>query len=64
VFLLTGVKWSLREANHSTASGAEIRNVWSYTSHFPICLHDMVFSAGIYVIVPAYAALFSKVIVH
>ena len=59
-----GVKRSSREADHSTASSAEIKNVWSYTSHFPVCLHDMVFSAGVSVLLPAYATSLNKVTVQ
>ena len=59
-----GVKRSSPEADHSTASGAEIKNVWSYTSYFHVCLLDMVFSTGISELLPAYAASFSKVTVQ
>jgi len=37
-----GVKRPEREAEHSPPSNAEVKNVWSYTSTPPICLHVMV----------------------
>jgi hypothetical protein len=38
------VKWLGCEADSSPPSGAEIKNVWSYTSIPPICLYGMVLS--------------------
>jgi hypothetical protein len=31
-------KWTGREVNHSSSSGADVRNKWRYTSTSPICL--------------------------
>jgi len=36
-----GVKWPGREADHSRASSAEVKNALSYTSAQPIRLHDV-----------------------
>jgi hypothetical protein len=44
VALSLGVKRLGREADHSTPSSAEIKNVWSYTSISPIRLHGVVLS--------------------
>lgn len=30
-------KWTICEGHHSSASRAEVRNDWSYTSHLPLC---------------------------
>jgi hypothetical protein len=38
------VKWQRREADHSPPSSAKVKNVWSYTSTPPICLHGFVLS--------------------
>jgi hypothetical protein len=38
------VKQPGHEANHSPPSTAKVKNVWSYTSAPPICLHGMVLS--------------------
>jgi hypothetical protein len=35
-----GVKWPVREADHSPASSVEVENAWSYT-----CTHPYVFTA-------------------
>jgi hypothetical protein len=40
--LLLGVRRSGLEADHSTPSGAEVRNAWNYSSTFPIRLHGVV----------------------
>jgi len=37
-------KASGHEADHSPPSSAKVKNVWSYTSIPPICLHSMVLS--------------------
>jgi hypothetical protein len=42
--LSLGVKQLVREADHSPPSSAEVKNVWSYTSTPPVCLHGMVLS--------------------
>jgi hypothetical protein len=40
-----GAKRPGREADHSTPSSAEVKNVWSCTfTHSPMCLHGMVLS--------------------
>jgi hypothetical protein len=39
-----GVKKLGCEANHSPPSSPEVKNVWSYTSNPPICLHGVVLS--------------------
>jgi len=40
--LSLGVKWPLREADHSPPSSAEIKNAWSYPSTTPLRLHGSV----------------------
>jgi hypothetical protein len=30
-----------KEANHSSAASVMEKNVWSYTSHCPICIHGV-----------------------
>jgi hypothetical protein len=40
--LIPGVKRPGREADHSPPSRVEVKNVWSYTSAPPTCLHDVV----------------------
>jgi len=42
--LIPGLKRPEFEADHSTPSSAEIKNVWSYTSTPPIRLHGVVLS--------------------
>jgi hypothetical protein len=42
--LSMGVKWLGHEADHSTPSGAKVKNAWSYTSIPTISLHGMVLS--------------------
>jgi hypothetical protein len=37
------VKRSVREADHSPPSSAEVKNAWSYTS-ISVCLHGVVFN--------------------
>jgi hypothetical protein len=37
-----GVKLLELEADHSSASSAEVKNTWSYTFTPPLCLHGMV----------------------
>jgi len=37
-----GAKRPGREADHSTPSSAEVKNVWSYTSTPAVRLHDVV----------------------
>jgi hypothetical protein len=39
-----GVKWPGHEADHLPPSNAKVKNVWSFTSTSPICLHGMVLS--------------------
>jgi len=34
-------KWLRREADHSSPSSAKVKNEWSYTSAFLICLYGM-----------------------
>jgi len=38
------VKWSGSEADHSPPASAKVKNVWSYKSTPPICLHGMMLS--------------------
>jgi hypothetical protein len=38
----SGVKWSGREAYHSSLPSAEVKNAWSYTSILPIRLYGVV----------------------
>jgi hypothetical protein len=40
--LSLGVKWLGCEADHSSPSSAEVKNVWSYISTTPVCLHGIV----------------------
>jgi hypothetical protein len=42
--LSLGVKWPGHEADHSATSSAEVKNVLSYTSTPPVCLHVVVLS--------------------
>jgi hypothetical protein len=42
--LSVGVKRSVREADHSLPSSAEVKNAWSYTCIPPIRLHGVVLS--------------------
>jgi hypothetical protein len=42
--LSLGVKRPGREADQSPPSSAEVKNMWSYTSTPPICLHGVVLS--------------------
>jgi len=42
--LSLGVKWPVREADHSLSSSVEIKNECTYTSTFPIRLHGVVLS--------------------
>jgi hypothetical protein len=42
--LSLAVKQPGREADHSSASSAEVKNAWSYTSILPIRLHGVVLS--------------------
>jgi hypothetical protein len=42
--LSMGIRRPGREADHSRPSSAEVKNVWSYTSTPPICLHGVVLS--------------------
>jgi hypothetical protein len=39
--LSTGIKRLGREADHSPAFSAEVKNAWSYTPTSPICIHGM-----------------------
>jgi len=39
-----GVKRSVREANHTPLSGAEVNNAWSYTSAPQTRFHSVVLS--------------------
>jgi len=42
--LSLGVKRLGCEADHSPPPSAEVKNVWSYTSSPPVCLHGVVLS--------------------
>jgi hypothetical protein len=42
--LTPGVKWLGCEADHSSPSSAEVKNVWSYTSTPGLCFHGVVHS--------------------
>jgi hypothetical protein len=45
--LIPRVKWQGCEADHSPPSGAEVKNVWSYTSiHHMSSWHDASISIG------------------
>jgi hypothetical protein len=40
-FFLPAFKWLGFEADHSPASGAQVKNVWSYTASHPVWFYDV-----------------------
>jgi len=45
-----GVKQLGHEAGHLLPSSAEVKNVWSYTSTLPVCLHGVVWCLMLFVL--------------